>query len=62
MTPGGGVAFLATFMREEPHMVDTEETVAGLVRQLENPHLKPFEIEAIKDKIKFLEGLESQGQ
>ena len=43
-------------------MVDTEETVSNLVKQLENPHLQPYQILAIKEKIEFLQGLEQQGQ
>jgi hypothetical protein len=43
-------------------MVQTEETVDNLVKQLENPHLKPYEIEAIQGKIDYLRGLEQPGQ
>lgn len=41
-------------------MYDIEERVTRLLDQLENPTLKPFEVQALKDKIEFLQSLHSE--
>lgn len=40
--------------------MDLEQRVNGYLDQLENPNLKKYEVEAIKDKIDYLKGLQMQ--
>jgi hypothetical protein len=43
---------------EEERMDTIEERIERLLDQLENPHLKPYEVEAIEGKVQFLRSLQ----
>jgi hypothetical protein len=58
---GGGVTVPGDHGERGDSMdLSLETRINALLTQLENPHLEGYEVEAIKEKIQFLQSLQEQ--